>query len=251
MPQETLKRSYSAKDAVMLTTLSVILQNAEDHLTELTAENENWNATLISTLKARVDKDFTNILGIDPKKDLREATAIVKAIQAEALPLLSTVHLRLNVAVKDTARRSELLTQLGFTAFGKKAQAKDQIALIELLAHFKTNLTAKVKAEITASKDIKAPILDTLLGFADTFNKENITQEIYKSSSKEITAEGVAALNATYKAVVTNFSKLVLDFFRKQKSAKKDLFSFSTIKKAVHSSGHNSNTPPQPPTTPK
>jgi hypothetical protein len=41
MPKETLKRSYSAKDAVMLTTLSVILQNAEDHLKELTDENEN------------------------------------------------------------------------------------------------------------------------------------------------------------------------------------------------------------------
>jgi hypothetical protein len=187
-------------------------------------------------------------LGIDPKKDQREATAIVRAIQAEALPILSTVHLRLNMAVKDATRRSELLTQLGFAAFGKKAQAKDQIALIELLSQFKTNLTAKVIAEITASKDIKAEILDTLLGFADTFNKQNITQEIYKGTSKEITTEGVAALNATYKAVVTDFSKLVLDFYRKQKSAKKSLFSYAAIAKTVK---HTVKTTTTPPATPK
>lgn len=251
MPQATNPRIYSAKDAVMLTTLSVLLKNAEDNLTELTEENENWNATLVSTLKARVDKDFTDILGIDPKKDQREATATVKAIQAAALPLLSTLSLRLTVAVKDVVRRTELLTQLGFTAFGQKAQAKDQIALIELLAQFKTNLTATVKAEITASKDIKATVLDTLLGYADTFSNQNITQETYKSTSKNVTADGVAALNATYTAVVTEFTKLVQDYYKKKKSAKKDLFSFSAIKKAVQNSGNNGGTPPTPPTTPK
>jgi hypothetical protein len=243
MPQATNPRIYSAKDAVMLTALSVILKNADDNLTELTAENENWSATLVSTLKASVDKDFKDILGIDPKKDQRAATATVKAIQAAALPLLSTVSLRMGVAIKDTARRAELLTQLGFTAFGKKAQAKDQIALIELLAKFKTNLTAEVKAEITASKDIKATVVDSIIGYANVFSNENITQETYKSNSKNITAESVAALNATYTAVVTEFAKLVQDFYKKKKSAKKDLFSFSAIKKAVQNSGNN-NTPP-------
>jgi hypothetical protein len=250
MPQATLTRSYSAKDAVMLTALSVILKNAEDNLTELTAENDNWNATLVSTLKARVDKDFTDILGIDPKKDQRAATATVKAIQIAALPLLSTVSLRMGVAIKDAVRRTELLNQLGFTAFAKKAQAKDQIALIELLAQFKTNLTVEVKAEITASKDIKATVIDSIIGYANTFSNENITQETYKSNSKNITAEGVAALNATYTAVVTEFAKLVQDFYKKKKSAKKDLFSFSAIKKAVQNSG-NGGTPPPQPTTPK
>ncbi len=250
MPQETPKRIFSAKDAVMLTALSVILKNAEDNLTELTAENDNWNATLVSKLKARVAKDFEDILGIDPKKDQRAATATVKAIQAAALPLLSTVSLRLNVAIKDAARRAELLNQLGFTAFAKKAQAKDQIALIELLAKFKTNLTAEVKAEITASKDIKATVIDSIIGYANIFSNQNITQETYKSNSKNITAEGVAELNVVYTAVVTDFSKLVLDFYKKKKSAKKDLFSFSAIKKAVQNSG-NGGTPPPPPTTPK
>ncbi len=249
MPQAATTRNFSAKDAVMLTTVSVILENAADNITELTAENENWNSALITTLKARVAKDFTDILGIDPKKDLREATATVKAIQAEALPLLSTVSLRLNVAIKDAVKRAELLTQLGFTAFSKKAQAKDQIALIELLAMFKTNLTATVKAEITASKDIKTTVLDTIIGYATTLNNNNITQETYKASSKIVTADGIAELNAVYTAVITDFSKLVQDFYKKTKSAKKDLFSFSTIKKAIQNSG--SNNTPQPPSTPK
>jgi len=249
MPQATTTYSYSAKNAVMLTALSVILKNAEDNITELTAENENWNPTLVNTLKARVDKDFKDILGIDPKKDQRAATATVKAIQAAALPLLSTVSLRMGVAIKDATRRTELLNQLGFAALAKKAQAKDQIALIELLAKFKTNLTAEVKAEITASKDIKATVIDSIMGYANTFSNENITQETYKSNSKNITAEGVTALNATYTAVVTEFAKLVQDFYKKKKSAKKDLFSFSAIKKAVQNSG-NGGTPPPPPSTP-
>jgi hypothetical protein len=250
MPQKTTTRIFSAKNAVMLTVLSVILENALDNIKEITEENDNWNVDLITALKARVDKDFKDILGIDPKKDQREATVTVKAIQAAALPILSTLSLRLTVAVKDDARRAELLNQLGFTAFAKKAQAKDQIALIELLAQFKTNLTAEVKTEITASKDIKATVIDSILGYANTFSNENITQETYKSNSKTITAEGVAALNATYTAVVTDFAKLVQDFYKKKKSVKRDLFSFSAIKKAVQNSGNNS-TPPPPPTTPK
>lgn len=248
MPQATTTHSYSAKNAVMLTALSVILKNAEDNITELTAENDNWNPSLISTLKARVTKDFEEILGIDPKKDQRKATATVKAIQAAVLPLLSTVSLRLNVAIKDAAKRSELLTQLGFTAFAKKAQAKDQIALIELLAKFKTNLTAEVKTEITASKDIKATVIDSIIGYANTFSNENITQETYKSNSKNITADGVTELNAVYTAVVTDFSKLVLDFYKKKKSAKKDLFSYTAIVKTVSNTA-KATTPP--PATPK
>ena len=179
-------------------------------------------------------KDFTDILGIDPKKDQRQATATVKTIQAEALPLLSTVSLRLTVAIKDATRRNELLTQLGFTAFAKKAKLKDQIALIELLAKFKTNATAAVIAEITASKDIKAPVIATLIAFADTLHSHNINQETYKVSSKIITTDGVIELNAVYSAVVTNFSVLVQDFYKKQQSPKKEMFNFSTIKKAIH-----------------
>lgn len=249
MSQETTKRIYSAKDAVMLTVLSVILNNALENITELSEENENWNADSIEALQAKVEKDFKEILGIDPKKDQREATTIVKGIQAEALPILSTVSLRLNVAVKDAARRKELLIQLGFAAFGKKAQAKDQIALIELLAKMRTNTTAAVKAEITASKDIKAPVIDKLIGFADTLHQNNVTQETFKKSSEIVTANGVAELNATYTAVVTNFSKLVQDFYKKKKSPKANLFSFSSIKKTVQNNGEQN--PPPPPSTPK
>ncbi len=247
MSQATTTRNYSAKDAVMLTTLSVILKNAIDNIAELTAENDNWNASNVATLQAQVEKDFEDILGIDPKKDQRQATATVKAIQAEALPLLSTVSLRLGVAVKDATRRTELLTQLGFTAFAKKAQAKDQIALIELLAMFKTNLTAQVKTEITASKDIKATVLNTIIGYADTLNNQNITQETYKTSIKIVTADGVVELNAIYTAVVTDFSKLVFDFYKKKKSPKKDLFSYTAIAKTISNTAKANTTPPSTP----
>jgi methyltransferase-like protein len=116
------------------------------------------------------------------------------------------------------------------------------------LAKFKTNLTAEVKAEITASKDIKATVIDSIIGYANTFSNENITQETYKSNSKNITAEGVTELNAVYTAVVTDFSKLVLDFYKKKKSAKKDLFSYTAIVKTVSNTA-KATTPP--PATPK
>ena len=139
---------------------------------------------------------------------------------------------------------NELLTLLGFTAFAKKAQTRDQIALIELLTKFKKNMTADVKAEVTASKDIKATVVDTLVGFADTLQHKNITQETYKVKSKEVTAEGVIALNNTYSAVVSNFSKLVLDFYTKKKSPKKVLFSFTGIVKTVQASAKPTTEPP-------
>lgn len=247
MPQEKLKRLYSAKDAVMLMVLSIILKNALANIAELTEENENWNATLIEALQARVDKDLEEILGIDPKKDQREATALVKKIQKEALPILSTVALRMGVAVKDAARRIELLKQLGFTEFAAKAQRMDQIALIELLAKFKTNATDTVKAEITASKDIKIAVVDKLIGFAKTLVDNNVNQETFKDTSKVITADGVTELNAIYTAVVKDFSKLVLDFYKKKKSNKANLFSFAAILKTVKGSGNDTPPPPSEP----
>jgi methyltransferase-like protein len=120
----------------------------------------------------------------------------------------------------------------------------DQIALIELLAKFKTNATETVKTELTASKDIKVAVLDTLIGFAKTLVDNNINQENFKDTSKVITAEGITELNAVYTAVVKDFSKLVLDFYKKKKSLKANLFSYAAILKTVKGNG---NTPPPPP----
>lgn len=246
MPQEKIKRLYSAKDAVMLTVLSIILKNALANIAELIEENENWNATTVAALQARIENALENILGIDPKKDQREATALVKQIQAEALPILSTFTLRMGVAVKDAARRTELLKQLGFTEFAAKAQRMDQIALIELLAKFKTNATDAVKAEITASKDIKIAVVDKLIGFAKTLVDNNVNQETYKDTSKVITADGVTELNAIYTAVVKDFSKMVLDFYKKKKSTKANLFSFAAILKTVKGSSNDTPPPNEP-----
>ncbi|MDI9364588.1 MAG: hypothetical protein QM541_06535 [Flavobacterium sp.] len=248
MSQEKLKRLYSAKDTVMLTVLSIILKNALANIAELTEENENWNVRAITALLTRIENALENILGIDPKKDQREATALVKQIQAEALPILSTLALRMGVAVKNTARKTELLKQLGFTEFAAKAQQMDQIALIEFLAKFKTNATNAVKAEITASKDIKIAAVDKLIDLSKTLVDNHVNQETYKDTSKVITADGVTELNAIYTAVVKDFSKLVLDFYKKKKSNKANLFSFAAILKTVNGSGNH--TPP-PPTEPK
>ncbi len=252
MLQPTQERLYSAKDAVMLTSVSVILNNAKDNAAELTEENENWNTTWFTAQLTRTTNAFKDILGIDPKKDQREATSLLKKIQAEALPLLSTFTLRLQVAIPYAARRKELLTLFGFTGFYAKAQKGDQLALIELLAKFKTNITAAITTEITATKHIKPTVITTLTGFADTLVQKNINQETFKQSSKVVTAAGVEELNAIYTDVVKDFSKLVFDFYKKKKSAKKGLFSFNEIKKAVQAATKGSDggtPPPTPPTT--
>lgn len=247
MSKATIKRKYSAKDEVMLIVLAVILKNSTTNLAELTLKNPNWTAAFIAALQLRVDDAFKNILGLDPKGNQRDATDIVQAMQLKVLPLLSSFSLFLRPAFKDNnIRRNEILTKLGFSSFYAKAEKKNIPALIELLFQFSSSMTPALKTEIIASKDISAADIDAIIAFTQTLKNSNINQKTFQTTSKTITSANVEVLNQLYEDVVTYYSVLVSDYFKKKKSATVDSFRFGKIKKEVNNLTKKVDTPPLP-----
>jgi len=233
MAKSTLKRSYSAKDIVMITVLAIILENAKNNLAELTAENENWSASLIDSLN-QVVLNAKKIIGIDTKKDQKEATDKLKVLMPKAVKALATFIRNIEKAIPDEIRRNQILDSLGISKNWTKAKKENQLSMVVLLLTFKQNLTADLKTEITKSKDIKAIKLDTVTAFADELEANNIDQEFFKVSSKNLTEQDILVLNDAYKKVVTDFSSYVFGFYSDENSPKKSLFSFNGIKKVVN-----------------
>jgi hypothetical protein len=160
---------------------------------------------------------------------MREATIVVTTLQEKALRDLAEFKIQVEEDFKaNKKRRDEILKQLGFSVHHKPAQNKDQEALIELLLKFKKNMTPKLKKEIT-DKGTSETIINTIISYANTLNKENITQETLKGARKNVTQGVLKEFNEIYNEIIT-IAKLSAKFY-KDNPAVKQKFSYSrTIK---------------------
>lgn len=239
-----LTRAYSGKDVDMLTACAAIIDSAILQKTVLVAKRANWADPFLPNLKTRIDNAFSDILGIDSAKDMRDATQVVSGIQTNGLRDLAEFKVQIIEDFKENKkRRDTILTTLGFTAHLKDAQSKDQEALIELLLKFKKNMTTALQTEITNAGTAVA-LITAIIGYADVLKNSNITQESLKGSRKTITATGVKELNAIYNAVIS-VAKISFKFFKDDKALQAQ-FSFNKVKSHLN---QTRNTPP-PPTTP-
>ena len=152
-------RIYTGKDVDMLTAASTIIENAIAEKDFLISKRATWADPFLGDIKTRINDAFSNYLGIDNARDMREATRVVLNLQSEILPKLAEFKVQIDIDFKNP-RRTEILNQLGFNAHLKKAQKKDQEALIELLFKFSLNLTPPLNAEITANGTAQSLILD-------------------------------------------------------------------------------------------
>jgi hypothetical protein len=183
----TTKRNYTGKDVDMLTTCATIVENAIANQDFLTTKRKNWIDPFFNNLKARIDNAFSQFLGIDNASQQRKATQTLTEIQAVALDNLAEAKIQIEEDFKsDKIRRDEILKTLGYTDCHKKAQAKDQEALVELLYRFKANLTTDLHNEIT-DRGTDQTTLDRICSYADEMVNANITQETLKGSRKTIT----------------------------------------------------------------
>jgi hypothetical protein len=139
---------------------------------------------------------------------------------------LGDFRVNLRVDFDDKAKVEEIFRQLGFAAHYSSAQNDDQEALIQLLYQFKQNMTDALKTEIT-SKGSPAQLIDDITEYADELNEANITQETFKGSTKEVTAEAVAEFNEIYKQAI-GICKIASRIF-KSDALIKQKFSFRRI----------------------
>jgi hypothetical protein len=238
----TVIRAFKDKDEDMLTGCAVIIEQANNHKTFLISKRSAWADPFFAGIKTIIDDAFLNILGIDNAKERRQATQTLNGIQKIALKDIAEFKVQLDVDFSSNKiRLKEIHTELGFSAYLKKAQQRDQEALVSLLYTFKQNMTIDLKAEITAA-GTDAPIITAISAYAQTLKDANITQETFKGSAKELTQEGIIALNAIYNKVI-GIAKIAYKFYKDDKAIR-DEFSYSkTIKKLNF---HPNPVPPTP-----
>ena len=229
---KTIQRNYKTKDVDMLITAATIIESAWANKTFLQSKRTTWTDEFFETLKNRIKHAMSDQLGLDTAKDLRQATQTLLSIQKNAMIQLAEVKVQITQDFKNQKeQRTEILNQLGYTAFLKAAQNGDQEALINLLFRFKSNLTDNLKADIVA-KGTDPQILENIIAHADTLKAADISQETFKGSRKTLTETSVKEFNEIYDQIIS-IANIAAKLFKDQ-PATKDQFSFNKVSKSLN-----------------
>jgi hypothetical protein len=233
---EPITRIYSTKDIDMLLAIDTIIDSAIANKVFLQTKRSTWADPYFQNTKKKINDIIQRHLGVDNAKTLRQATDIVKSIQATALLELAEIKVQIEQDFKPTPdKKEEILNQLGFTTYFSAASAsKDQEALINLLYQYKANLTTELKNEIVL-KGTAATALNNIVQYADSLKNADVTQEGTKGTKKEITEEAIQAFNEIY-STVSSIAIIAAKFY-KGDATKKDLFSFNKVSKALNKPG--------------
>jgi len=222
-----LNRNYNYKDVDMLLAAKTITGSFKANLAELSVTRTNWNEEFASQLSTKIDDAIENFLGVDKKKELRNATTKLAAIQMPALRDISFLKTQLDVDFKDDkGKLKEMLKQLGFNDYLKKAQKKDQEALIQLLYQFKKNLTDSLKATIVA-KGLSNELLDKIIAYANELKDANVSQETLKEVTKTTSEEVATIFNGIYDEII-GICKITSNYYQYDE-LKKEMFTFSKV----------------------
>ncbi len=220
-------RKFNFKDVDMLLASKTIVQSLTDNLADLSAVRSTWTEDYVTQLGAKIDDAIENYLGLDKKKELREATIQLNAIQTPARRDLSFFKTQLEVDFKkDEMKKEKILKELGFVKNLRVVQSGNQEALIQLLYTFKKSMTEKLKEEII-EKGTNAELIDRIIEYADKLKTAEVSQETLKETTKVISAEARNVLNGIYDEVV-GICKIAYKFYQFD-SLKKGQFSFRRI----------------------
>ena len=220
-------RNYSCKDVDMLTGSRIVAVNFKSNISELSTVRSNWTEEYANDLVSRISQTIETHLGIDAKKDLRDATSSLSSIQVAAKRDLSFFKTQIDDDFKaQAATRDEILNTLGFSKFLKAVQKDNQEALVQLLYAFKINMTDPLRNQIT-EKGLSANLIDKLIGYAATFSNANASQEGLKQTTKEISREVADVFNSIYDEVIGICKKASV--YYQYDAAKKEQFTFSKV----------------------
>lgn len=217
-------RTYKVKDVEMLLASKTITQTLNDNLADLSIARSNWTETYVSELSTKIDDAIENYLGIDKKKELRDATGKLATIQAPALRDLSFMKTQLEVDFGKEAK--EIEKKLGYDKNLRNVQKGDQEALIQLLYTFKKGMTDDLKTSIV-DKGTNVALIDRIIGYADQLKEANVTQETLKETSKEVSGEAVNIFNGIYDEII-GICKIASNYYQYDE-LKKDQFTFSKV----------------------
>ncbi len=220
-------RKYSFKDVDVLMTAQTIATSFDTLLPELSLVRTDWTSTYSTALKTKIDNVLNTQLGVDSKKSLREASALLESIMLPAQRDVAFFKTQIDGDFKkEPAKRDEILKTLGFTKSLKEVQIGKHHAMVQLLYSFKTNMTETLRKDITA-KGMNDSLIATIISYADSFKSANITQENFKETTKGITKEMADSFNDIYDEIIDICKKV--SAYYKNEPLKKEQFNFSKI----------------------
>jgi hypothetical protein len=220
-------RNYGCSDVDMLMTARTIAESLRTNISALSAVRTDWTDKYAEELITRIISVMEKYLGIDSKKDLRNASAALAEIQIPARRDVSFFKTQIEDDFKtNPQKRDELLKNLGFAKHLKNVQKGNQESLIQLLNAFRINMNESVRKEITA-KGLNNALIDNIIGYAESFERANITQESFKSSTKEITQEVRVTFNAIYDEII-GICKKASNYYRYE-PLKAEQFTFAKV----------------------
>lgn len=219
-----ISRTYKVKDVEMLLASKTIAGTLNENLGDLSIARSNWNETFASDLSTKIDNAIDNYLGLDKKKELRDATSKLSALQAPALRDLSFLKTQIEVDFPKEAK--EIEKKLGYNKNLRDVQKGDQEALIQLLYTFKKGMNDNLKNQIV-EKGTNVALIDRIIGYADQLKEANVTQESLKETTKEVSDEAVTVFNEIYNEII-GICKIASNFYQYD-TLKKEQFTFSKV----------------------
>ena len=217
-------RKYNFKDVDMLLASKTITQSLADNLTDLSMARTTWTSEYVTGLATKIDDAIENYLGLDKKKELRDATLQLSMLQTPAMRDLSFMKTQIQVDFGKGA--IEILKKLGFDKNLRAVQKGDQEALIQLLYTFKKGLTDELRTQIT-EKGTNPALIDRIVGYADQLKDANVSQETLKETTKVVSEEAVNVFNEIYDEIV-GICKIASIFFQYE-PLKKEQFTFKKV----------------------
>ncbi len=226
-----MQRNYSStSDVNMLLASSAIISNAIEDKTFLIEKRPGWADPFFPDLNKRINDAFTNILGIDKYKELKETTTTIGLIKTNLLADLSELKVQLKEEYKhsDKPTTDNLLQTLGLSnSFKYKT---DQQALIETSQRVATNLTPELKKELT-EKGFSPKLFENITENATKYLQIAQQQEALKNARPALTTENLQELNNIYDAVIA-VSKIARNFFKGQPEHQRK-YSFTKVLQTI------------------
>lgn len=217
-------RHYSFKDVNMLMASRIIVSNFLLHMSELEHLRTNWNEAYANALLQKIDYAIDTFIGMDKKKQLKETTVLVNAIQHKATRNLSSLKTQILIDFPEEAPK--MLRKLGYPKNDSNYFKWDQEALIQFLYTFKKGMTDKLKEKI-CSKGIRPDLIEQIVLAADELKHFNTRQESLKKTTKQLTGGASSDLNAIYHEVA-GIGKMARSFYRGQREIQEQ-FEFKGI----------------------
>lgn len=233
-----MRRKFNYRDLSMLVAALTLTDHFEQEKEAFVAEQPLWTDPFITSYRETIQQILTTVHGINTKKNLRSATNQVNQLLVDARDDLAMVKTQIERGYRtDPSGQADLLKWLGYTDLWPAAQL-NQSEGIDLVITFRNNLTEELRTDVEAH-GVNADRLTRIVGYADTLNQANVTQESLKGSTKLDTEQLISVLNAVYTQAM-DICAIGKQLFKRDKT-KRDLFVFRKLVRMQGSKGSSSS----------